>query len=204
MKQENIDKPKNIQDVLLASRMSRKSFLKLSLGTAAAVSIGTTTTGCISNPRGRNLIFAGLDDALEELALIEANLPVEMQQKWTLYKVLNHLAQSAEYSMTGYPELDPPLVQSIAKLVFNSFRKQGYMIHDLGAPVPGAPDIPDQGDLPSAFQRLRNAIWDFQNHTGALHPHFTYGTLTYDEWEMAHAMHIADHFSSLTYEIAPL
>ena len=193
---------RTIQDVLQPARMSRKSFLKMSLGTAAAVGFGVTGTGCDVQARGRNLILANLDEALAELDLIEANPPVEMQQEWTLYKVLNHLAQSAEYSMTGYPEMYSSLVQSISKILFNNYKNAGFMNHNLTDPVPGAPEIPDTGDLPSAFQRLRNAIWDFQNYTGALFPHFAYGDLSYEDWELAHTFHIADHFSSLTYTIA--
>lgn len=194
---------KTIQDILAPARMSRKDFLRLSAGSVAAIGFGASASGCKTSPRGRNLIFTSLDDALAELDLIEAHPPVVMQQEWSLYKVLNHTAQSAEYSMTGYPKLDPSFVQAIAKLVFKSFKSQGFMTHSLTAPVPDAPEIPETGDLPAAFLRLRNAISDFQNFTGALHPHFSYGDLSYEDWELAHAMHIADHFSSLTYEIAP-
>lgn len=180
--------------------MSRRPFLKLTAGVALAAGFGTLLTGC--GARGRNLRFTTVNDVLAELALIESNPPVQMQQEWTLYKVLNHTAQSMEYSMTGYPQMDPPSRQALAKLVFNFFRKQGYMNHDLGAPVPGAPEIPDDGPLEDGFQRLRNAISDFQNFTGALHPHFSYGELTREEWELAHSFHCADHFSSLTYTLA--
>lgn len=198
---EDITKTKNIQDVLAPARMTRKSFLKLSATTLAVGAFGGLATGC-TKPRGRNLKLANLEEVLAELDLIEANPPIEMQQEWTLYKVLNHVAQSAEYSMTGYPQLDPPFEQSVKRVAFNYFKSQGYMIHDLGMPVPGAPDIPDSGDLPLAFERVRNAISDFQNFTGALHPHFSYGDLNYDDWEIAHSMHMGDHFSSLSYEVA--
>lgn len=201
MEQQDKNK-RTIQDVLQPARMSRKRFLKLSLGTVAAAGFGFTATGCDVKPRGRNLMFASLDDALAEIDLIEANPPVEMQQEWTLYKVLVHLAQSCEYSMTGYPEMYSPLVQSISKILFNNYKNAGFMNHNLTDPVPGAPDIPDTGNLSEAFLRLRNAIFDFQNFTSALFPHFAYGELSYEDWELAHAFHMADHFSSLTYEIA--
>lgn len=200
--EQNDKKTRTIQDVLQPARMSRKSFLRLSLGTAAIAGFGLTSSGCAVNPRGRNLMFASLEDALAELQLIEDNPPVEMQQEWTLYKVLNHLAQSCEYSMTGYPEQYAPFIQSIGKLMFNNYKSAGFMTHNLAEPVPGAPAIEDTGDLASAFERVRNAISDFQNFTGALHPHFAYGDLSYEDWELAHSFHMADHFSSLTYEIA--
>lgn len=179
--------------------MTRKSFLRLTAGVAFAASVGALTTGC--GERGRNLKFSTLDQVLAELALIEANQPIALQQPWSLYKILNHTAQSMEYSLTGYPEMDPASRQTLAKIVFNYFKKQGFMNHTLDAVVPGAPEIPDDGPVEEGFLRLRNAISDFQNFTGELHPHFSYGELTREEWEIAHSMHCADHFSSMTYTI---
>lgn len=180
-----------------APKMSRKTFLKLSVGVAAITTFGAVT-GCAQS--GRRLKFSSINDILKELALIEANLStVEMQQEWSLYKVLNHVAQSMEYSMTGYPQVDPPAQQAVAKIAFEGFKTQGYMTHDLAAPVPGAPEIPDSGPIDLAFERLRNACSDFQNFTGTLHPHFSYGDLSYEDWELAHAFHVANHFSNLSY-----
>ena len=183
--------------------MSRKTFLRLSVGTAAAVAFGPLA-GCSNN--GRKLKFTTINDALVETALIEENLEtVVMQQPWSLYKVLMHMAQSMEYSMTGYPQMESSAMMAAARLVFfNVFKPQGYMSHDLGAPVPGAPDIEDDGPLEDALLRYRNACSDFQNFTGALMPHFSYGELDYDNWELAHAFHAADHYSSLTYETVPV
>ena len=84
------------------SSISRKTFLRLSVGTLAAVSLGPLT-GCAG---GRKLRFETIEDALKELALIEANeATLVMDQPWSIYKVMIHLSQSMEYSMTGYPEL---------------------------------------------------------------------------------------------------
>jgi len=183
--------------------MSRKSFLKLTAGVAVATTVAPTLTGCAAS--GRQLKFSSIDDILSEMDLIEANLDtVAMDQPWSLYKVLTHMAQSMEYSMTGYPKLDSPLVQSIKKIGFITFKSQGFMSHSLSAPVPDAPEIAEDGILEDAFLRLRNACSDFQNYTGALHPHFSYGTLSYEDWELAHSFHVANHLSNLTYENAAL
>ena len=208
------EKIRTIREVLGPARMTRQGFLRLSATSLVGASLGALAfgEGCTIPPGSgdddgtgsleRDLRFVSLDDALEELALIEAHPPVEMLQEWSLFKVLHHLAQSAEYSMTGFPEEQPALVQAIGKAVFNGFVDRGYMSHDLAAVVPSAPEIPDDGPLPEAFARLRAAIAVFKSHTGALYPHFAYGELTREEWELAHAFHCADHFSSLTYEIA--
>ena len=178
------------------STMSRKSFLRLSVGVAAAAGLGSLA-GCSNN--GRGLRFDDLNDALIELAQIENNLDtLEMQQEWSLYKVLNHLAKTCEGAMFGFPETDPPAQQAVQYVAFQTFIAQGFMSHNLTAPVPG-PEIADDGPLPEAFERIRNAISDFQNFSGELFPHFAYGNLSYREWELANAFHMADHFSSLTY-----
>lgn len=183
--------------------MSRKTFLRLAVGTAVAASFAPLA-GCANN--GRKLKFSSINEALQETALIEVNLPnVQLQQPWSLYKVLTHMAQSMEYSMTGYPEMESSALMAAARVVFfNVFKPQGYMSHDLAAPVPGAPEIPDDGPLEEAFLRYRNACSDFQNFTGAVMPHFSYGDLSYEDWELAHAFHAADHYSSMTYDSVPV
>lgn len=183
--------------------MSRKSFLKLTAGVAVAGAVSPALTGCAAS--GRQLKFSTIDEVLAEMDLMEENLDIlVMDQPWSLYKALTHMAQSMEYSMTGYPKLDSPLVQSIKKIGFVTFKSQGYMSHNLAAPVPDAPEITDEGPIEDAFLRLRNACGDFQNYTGALHPHFSYGTLSYEDWELAHSFHCANHLSNLTYMNASL
>ncbi|PCJ32887.1 MAG: hypothetical protein COA99_16185 [Moraxellaceae bacterium] len=182
--------------------MSRKSFLRLTAGVAVTAAVGTSLTGC-GAAEGRQLTFSTIDEVLSELDLMEANVDtVIMDQPYSLYKALTHMAQSLEYSMTGYPKLDSPVVRSVKKIGFLAFKSQGYMTHDLAAPVPDAPAISDEGPLDAAFLRLRNACNDFQVHTGALHPHFSYGVLNRDDWELAHSFHCANHFSKLTYSNA--
>ncbi len=180
--------------------MTRKQFLRLSAGLAVTAGVTPMVSGC--GARGRNLKFSNLDQVLEEMARLEVANDLQLQQPWSMYKILNHLAQSAEYSMTGYPKMDPPVVRTFARLAFNMFRSRGFMSHSLSAPVPGAPEIPEEGSVADGYQRLRNAISDFRAFTGVLFPHFSYGPLTREEWEIAHSMHCADHFSSMTYTTA--
>lgn len=195
---ENSNEKTEELDASLSTVMSRKSFLKLTAGVAVASTVGTTLTGCGAS--GRQLMFSSIDEVLAELDLMEANLDtLVMDQPFSLFQALTHMAQSMEYSMTGYPQLDSPFTQSIKKIGFGVFKSQGFMSHNLGAPVPGAPEIPEEGSLEDAFLRLRNACGDFQNYTGALHPHFSYGTLSYEDWELAHSFHCANHFSNLAY-----
>ena len=47
-----------------------------------------------------------------------------------------------------------------------------------------------------AAARLRLAVRTYQGWQGPLRPHFAYGKLSKPEFERAHAMHLANHFSA--------
>ena len=51
----------------------------------------------------------------------------------------------------------------------------------------------------AALQTLRARIAEFDRWTGALQPHFAYGTLTKAQYERAHAMHLANHLATIVY-----
>lgn len=184
----------------LNNGISRKQFLRLSMATTAIVTL-PVLNGCAND--GRALRFTSLDEVLAELDRIENGSNIRLQQKWSLYKILCHLAQTIQGSMHGFSKVDPPAIQSVGKLAFGFFKAQGYMFHSLSQEVPlfngQIGPIPDDGEISEAIQVLRTAIQDFKAFNGALFPHFTYGSLSYEEWELANAFHCADHFSSLTY-----
>jgi hypothetical protein len=45
-------------------------------------------------------------------------------------------------------------------------------------------------------ERLKQAALAFAHWTQPLRPHFAYGELSRAEYEQAHAMHLANHFSA--------
>lgn len=53
-------------------------------------------------------------------------------------------------------------------------------------------------DAASALARLQGALQAFRATTAPLRPHFAYGELSRPEYELAHAMHLANHFSAFT------
>ncbi|BCL95161.1 DUF1569 domain-containing protein [Ralstonia pseudosolanacearum] len=112
--------------------------------------------------------------------------------------MLVHLAQSIEYSMHGFPESKSALFQkTVGAIAFAFFNARGRMSHDLNAPIPGAPDIDPTTPAEVAITRLRTAMASFQSWSAPLQPHFAYGTLSKEEYERAHVMHIAEHFQAL-------
>jgi len=116
---------------------------------------------------------------------------------WNLAQVFNHLAQSIEYSMSGYPEHKPQWFKAtVGATAFQVFSIRARMSHNLNEAIPGAPAL-DAQDLPAAHQRLVTALTSFDAYTGDLAPHFAYGALSHDEYLKAHVMHINNHLQAM-------
>lgn len=144
----------------------------------------------------RPLQFKSLAQAEQEVARLSQG------QEWVSGSALNwaqtliHCAQSIDYSMSGYPQSNSRLFQAtIGSAAFGVFSLRGRMSHDLDAPIPGAPAIEPTEDPVKALARLRDTITRFRKWTGPLKPHFAYGELDKSAYELAHAMHIANHLS---------
>ena len=131
------------------------------------------------------------------LDALPALTPAPTQGGFTLAQAMVHGAQGIEYSMTGFPQCKPRWFQrSAGALAFALFSARGRMSHDLSAPIPGAPALPDAPDEPAARLRLRQAIAAFRAWDGPWQPHFAYGALDRAGHERAHAMHLADHLGA--------
>ena len=135
-----------------------------------------------------------LSHSLRWLDSLEAAPSVKTTGAWPLSAVLDHLAQSIEMSMDGFPEAKSALFQATAgRAAFAVFRMKGRMSHGLDQPIPGAPSLAAGADWKPAAQRLRRAITRFEAHEGPLQPHFAYGALSKADFALAHGMHIANH-----------
>ena len=135
-----------------------------------------------------------LDDSLRWLDRIEKAGSVKAVGAWPLGAVMEHLAQSIEMSMDGFPQPRSALFQGTAgSAAFAYFKWRGRMNHGLAEPIPGAPALGAGADWKPAAIRLRQAITRFNGHGGALKPHFAYGALSKPEFALAHSMHIANH-----------
>ncbi len=112
---------------------------------------------------------------------------------------LAHCAQSIEFSITGFPQQRAWLIRAvIGPRVLKKFLKQGFMSHDLSAPILGAPEISATTTLGEGRDRLKAAVTAFRAHGGAYAPHFAYGPVAKAEYEAVQSMHIADHLSSFS------
>ena len=171
--------------------MKRRDFL---LTAGAGLALG----GCSGPAEGdRKLVLAGFAEALPELERL-AKLPTLRQAAaWSWAQTLNHCAQSIEFSMSGFPAPKSAFFQHTAgSAAFRLFAARGRMSHDLSEPIPGAPALAGNADAAAGMARLQRAISDFQAFAKPLQPHFAYGQLSKAEYEQAHAMHLANHFSA--------
>ena len=151
-------------------------------------------TGCEGElPRG----FASWQQARETVFELMFR-PQRLENAWTLPQMLQHAAQSIEFSIAGFPELRSPLFRkTVGPAAFALFDARGTMNHDLGEPIPGAPALDAQQSLKTAVQRLLDAMQAFSAHAGEFQPHFAYGTLSRAEYQRAHLMHLANHWTQL-------
>lgn len=165
--------------------MNRRDFLVIAL--YAPLAALATQPGKVHN----------LADALHWLDAMEAGAPAKMSGAWPLPSVLDHLAQSIEMSMDGFPESKSALFQNTAGAgAFAYFKWRGRMSHDLAAPIPGAAALAT-GAWQVPAKRLRDSINRFQAHKGLLKPHFAYGELDKADYAIAHTLHIANHQDEL-------
>ena len=139
-------------------------------------------------------MVGSLPDARRWLDRLAAARGARSTGAWPLPAVLEHLAQSIEMSLDGYPQPRSALFQNtLGAAAFAVFQWRGRMSHGLDEPIPGAPPLALPGDLTASVARLRAAIARFDGHSGALAPHFAYGRLDKAQYARAHAFHIANH-----------
>ncbi len=169
--------------------LTRRSVLLA--GAAVAIS------GCSgSAPGDRQLVFAGLADAMAELDRLKDAVPLDASANWTWSKTLLHCAQSIDYSMSGYPEARSAIFKHTAgAAAFSFFRSRGRMSHNLIEAIPGAAMLDANAHVAVAVAALRKSVQAFLAFDGELQPHFAYGELDKADYERAHAMHIANHLS---------
>ncbi len=142
--------------------------------------------------------FASLAAARQAIDALLASPGWRSTGSFNLPQTLNHLAQSVEYSMRGFPQAKPALFQAtVGAAAFAFFDARGAMRHSLAEAIPGAPPLPAEDKLPAAAARLQAALLEFEGHLGGLAPHFAYGPLDKLQYTRAHLMHLANHWTEL-------
>jgi hypothetical protein len=162
--------------------MNRRLFLIAPLGALTGAAMADT-------PKVQTL-----DEVLNWLDRLDRATQVRSTTEWKMLAVFEHLAQSIEMSLDGFPQPKPAWFQAtLGPAAFAFFGLRGRMSHSLTEPIPGAPALTQNEDWKPGAQRLRVAVSRFQTRTGPLHPHFAYGELSRPDFARAHALHIANH-----------
>ena len=168
--------------------MDRRRALKTSTVLLAAVPLA----GC----SGQLKTFTTWKQAQQAVLELLFTPQVVQGNPWNLSQVLQHLAQSVEFSMQGFPALKGAWFRSsVGSAAFAVFNARGQMSHDLAEPIPGAPALDASQTLKTSVQRLLDAMDAFARFNGTLRPHFAYGELTKPQYERAHLMHLANHWT---------
>jgi hypothetical protein len=175
--------------------MKRRQFIKASLVSVGAIASISAGAYAVIEERDRDSLT--IDFALKTLnGLSHKN--IRSIGEWKLSQIFTHCAQSVEYSMSQFPVHKSPLFKgTIGQLAFTLFLSKGQMTHALNEPIPGASPLTGSVDPSVALNRLKKSLIEFDNFQGALAPHFAYGELTKNEYEIAHVMHLINHFKEV-------
>lgn len=167
--------------------MKRRHFVMTGAGAAAL-------SGCA----GKLETFATLQEARKRVLELGFGEPRLASESWSLGQLLQHLAQSIEFSMQGYPEMRNAVFRAVVgNTAFLIFNARGAMSHSLVEPIPGAPALSKATPLHTGIQRLIAALNAFEAWTGPLKPHFAYGELDKAQYTRAHLMHLANHWTQI-------
>ena len=149
--------------------------------------------GCAPGRVDRFATWAEARNAVVTLAQPESRW--RSNGAWSLGQTLQHLAQSIEGSLAGYPQAKPAwFTHTLGTAAHALFDARGKMTHALDEPIPGAPPLDPALPTEAAALRLLRAMDAFDAHVGPLAPHFAYGTLDQPAYRRAHQMHLANHW----------
>lgn len=145
---------------------------------------------------------AHLDDLsiqalLDFLTSLDAS-KLRSDTRWSVAQTFYHMAQSVDYSISGYPQHKPDWFKStLGAAAFSVFAAKREMTHNLEEAIPGAPDAPITLSPDEAIAQLMTSLKRFHHYEGPLADHFAYGPLSKQEYSLAHVMHVRNHFEQI-------
>lgn len=174
--------------------MNRRNSIKVIAAGGLVVGVG----GYRWLTKSREHPALAVDVAVAQLKSIDLT-KVETTGAWEASRTFEHLAQSIEFSMAGFPEMKSELFRKTAgQLAFAVFQARGRMSHGLDTEIPGEVVAPSSPDPELSRARLIGSLEQFDTFDGILKPHFAYGSLSKSDYALAHVMHINNHMEEFT------
>ncbi|MGZ2257082.1 DUF1569 domain-containing protein [Roseobacter sp. A03A-229] len=171
------------------AKMNRRRFAKYVVSGAF---LGVAGGGYFWLNAARDQSQLGLDLMLDKLDTL-AKSPLDKAGDWDPTRTFHHLAQSVEFSMSGFPEEKSSVFQrTVGQLAFKVFSARGKMSHGLDEVIPGEV-VQNDGEALNGLLRLKSALLTFREYEADLKPHFAYGRLDKDDYAIAHVLHINNH-----------
>ena len=139
--------------------MKRRKFLKKTIAGGLIVAFGGGYFW-LKSGQGKNDLT--IQSAIQHLDSLK-DKKISSSGNWNPAQIFNHLAQSIEYSMIGYPQHKSNMFKNTIGLVaFSVFSTRGQMTHGLSDGIPGASLLNAKEDSLLALQRLKQSLIDFE------------------------------------------
>ena len=121
--------------------------------------------------------------------------------QWDLGKICDHICNVVEMPVKGFGDVGMPWYIGLVQPVLGPLMKR-YML-STNRMVEGAESFPgflppeQRPDDDACVQRLRDAVERLEQHSGPLHPHPFFGTMSKAEVNHLQALHAGHHLSFL-------
>jgi hypothetical protein len=178
-------------------RITRQQFLKVS---TIAVSTILFNDNCTSTgvKTMKNPMWTNLKEAHSQYQYLAKSKESKSIGSWNISQIMQHCAQSIEFSMEGFPLNKSKVFQNtLGSTAFFVFSIRGRMNHSLSEPIPGAGVLIDSISIQDSWTKLDKALENFYKFQGDLFPHFAYGNLSKSDYEKAHTFHLANHWEEI-------
>jgi Protein of unknown function (DUF1569) len=144
----------------------------------------------------RQLRFESLDDIAAEVERLAASKSVRAVGNWSSGQVLQHLTQTMENSIDGFPIFVPVPVRWLLR----TFMKRRFLTKSMppGFKLPPKAEkmLPPPTDWNVALANFRRAMQRVKSEVRRS-PHPAFGPLTVEEWEQVHCRHSELHLGFL-------
>lgn len=178
--------------------MKRRRLLKTGISSVAVLSAGAFGWSALNSPPAN--AFASLQEVVAFIEGLPESSTIESRGEWNAFQIVTHLRQSINYSMIGFPQHKPEWFKAtLGGLAFHLFALKGATTHGLSTPIPGASELHPQGSAMDELVQLKQDIQTLLQQK-QFEPHFAYGALSREQYELAQLFHINEHFTQLTFQ----